>query len=137
MSVNHLQFTEPFGDARVEELKLLSAAAYGRLEIVSSSMPDGPWRDLLVSLVWNDLVTMFTYEWGQNYFRDGASAPNLADGAGIRGGSWLERAMTIARIQGVLSIYENRSMVLHLTHPGRVRLSELKQALRAAREREP
>ena len=60
-------FTEPFGDARVAELRLLSwADQQGHLKI--SPVPEGPWRDLLDAVISNEFVTTFSYERAQKYF---------------------------------------------------------------------
>jgi diguanylate cyclase (GGDEF)-like protein len=128
-----IRFDEPFGDARVEELRLLTLAAHGRPVIDSSSVPDGPWRDLFVWLVRSDFLEMFTYEWAKNYFGEGS----LGDDSVVPGQSKLEKSRAISRNLATLNIYEHKSMELHLTHSGRIRLSELKQALRSGREREP
>ena len=76
MAVLDFQFTEPFGDARVEELKLLSwTAQHGELSF--ASVPVGPWHDLLVSLVSSELLTVFSIEWAkETYSRQGL--PDLA-----------------------------------------------------------
>jgi hypothetical protein len=52
-----LQFTDEFGDARVEELKLLSwINRHGELSI--QSIPSGPRHDMLLWLLSNDLETL-------------------------------------------------------------------------------
>jgi hypothetical protein len=138
MVVPHFQFPDPFGDARLEELKLLSwTVQHGELSL--ASVPTGPWHDLLVSLVSSEFLTVFSFEWAKRtYSSEGNPDPDLAGSAGIPGESPLERAIVSARVRAVYDLHEMRSPVgLRLTHLGRVRLSELKQALRAGREREP
>lgn len=138
MVVPHFQFTEPFGDARVEELKLLSwTAQHGELSF--ASVPSGPWHDLLVSLVSNELLTVFSFKWAKRtYSSEGNPDPDLVGSSGIPGESPLERARVCARVRAVNDLHEMRPPEgLRLTHLGRVRVSELKQALRAGREREP
>ncbi len=138
MSVPDFQFTEPFADARVEEMKLLSwTAQHG--ELCFPSVPGAPWHDLLVSLVLSDLLTVFSFEWAQTVFSKSPNQrPDLASSSGIVGESPLERAIVSARIRAIFDLYEMRPPAgLRLTHRGRVRLSELKQALRAGRDREP
>lgn len=129
------QFPELFSDARVEELKLLSwTAQHGPLAL--ASVPTGPWHDLLVYLVLSDLLTVFSFEEARRrYSREGH--PDMAAYFGP-GDTLLLREMTIARNKAADDLYERRPPVgLRLTHSGRIRLSELKQALRAGREREP
>jgi hypothetical protein len=58
----------------------------------------------------------------------------MAATSGILGESRLEYQIKKARIEAVRDLYEGGSISLHLTHLGRVRLSELKQALRTDRE---
>jgi hypothetical protein len=52
----NLDFPDSFGDARLEELKLLSWTDQ-RGELTFASVPSGAWQDLLVSLVWSGLLT--------------------------------------------------------------------------------
>jgi diguanylate cyclase (GGDEF)-like protein len=135
LAVPHFQFAEPFGDARVEELKLLSWTAQ-HSELSFHSVPTGPWHDLLVALVLSELLTVFLYGWAKKSYSEAPA--DLASSSGIPGESMLERARTIARIRAIFDLYEMRPPSgLRLTHAGRVRLSELKQALRSGREREP
>jgi len=57
-------FTDDFGDARLEELRLLSwTERHGELSL--DSAPEGPWHDLLLSLIARDLLTVFSYKTGQ------------------------------------------------------------------------
>jgi hypothetical protein len=138
MAVPHFQFTEPFGDARVEELKLLSwTAQHGELSF--ASVPSGPWQDLLVALVWSELLTVFLFDWAKRAYSNGTNPdPDLATPFGLPGDTPLVRAMASARVRAACDLYEMRPPAgLRLTHLGRVRVSELKQALRAGREREP
>jgi diguanylate cyclase (GGDEF)-like protein len=131
-------FTEPFGDARIEELRLLSwAEQQGRLSIPPA--PYGPWRDLLVALVSNELITTFSYEQGKEHYASTGhgSSPAMTSPSGIAGESLLERYTVTTRIQALDQIYQSAGGLFWLTHLGRVRRSELKQVLRSGREREP
>jgi diguanylate cyclase (GGDEF)-like protein len=138
MVVHDFQFTEPFGDARVEELKLLSwTAQHGGLSF--TSVPSGPWHDLLVALVSSELLTVFTLERAKQEFSSPGNAySDMVVPLGMPGDTPLMRAIALARVRAVNDLYEMRPPAgLRLTHLGRVRVSELKQALRAGREREP
>jgi diguanylate cyclase (GGDEF)-like protein len=137
MAVPHFQFTEPFGDARVEELKLLSWTAQ-QGELSFASVPSGPWGELLGSLVWNELLTVFSFERAKRaYASEGNPDPDLAHSSGLPGESPLERARVSARVRAIGDLYEMRPPAgLRLTHSGRARISELKQALHAGRIRE-
>ncbi len=137
MAAPYFQFTDPFGDARVEELKLLSwTAQHGELSF--PSVPSGPWHDLLVSILWSESLTVFSFEWAKRaYSSEGNPDPDLASSSGIPGESPLERARVSARVRAVWDLYQMCPPAgLRLTHSGRVRVSELKQALRAGRIRE-
>jgi hypothetical protein len=138
MAAPDFQFTEPFGDARMEELKLLSWIAQNG-ELSFASVPSGPWHDLLLSLVSTELLTTYLFKWAKDHFtREDDPDPDLANSSGLPGESRLERTMIYAKVRAVYDLFEMRPPKgLRLTHPGRVRLSELKQALRAGREREP
>jgi diguanylate cyclase (GGDEF)-like protein len=137
-SDGHFQFTEAFGDARVEELKLLSwTAQHGELSF--ASVPSGPWHDLLVALVSSELLTVFTLERAkQDFSSPGNAYRDMVVPLGMPGDTPLVRAIALAKVRAVYDLYERRPPAgLRLTHAGRVRLSELKQALRTGREREP
>ena len=133
-----LKLEEPFGDARLAELGLLSRADQdGRLAI--GSVPDGPWRDLILCLVSAGLIASFSYDEAKSFAIStghGAS-PDMVGLSGMSGESLLERAITRARVRALDGIYRNEGGMFRLTHFGRVRLSELRQALRAGRERDP
>jgi diguanylate cyclase (GGDEF)-like protein len=136
--VPDFQFTEPFGDARVEELKLLSwTAQHGGLSF--SAVPSGPWHDLLVGLVSSELLTVFDLARAkQELSTPGNAYSSLVEPLGMPGDTPLVRAMALARVRALYDLYELRPPAgLRLTHSGRVRVSELKQVLRAGREREP
>jgi len=136
MAVPHFQFPESFGDARVEELRLLSWTDQ-HSGMSFASVPGGPWHDLLISLVSRDLLTVFSFQWAkETWSREGIR--DLAAPLGMPGDTALVRAIALARIRAMYDLYEVRPPEgLRLTHLGRVRISELKQALRAGREREP
>src|SRR5262249_51931691 len=56
---------------------------------------------------------------------------------GVPGESELERQLHTKWLETLARVLEGSTTPLRLSHRGRVRLSELKQALRAGREREP
>jgi hypothetical protein len=128
---------DSFGDARVAELRLLSWVAQHDEVDVPSPAP-GPWHDLLIALVSSDLLTTFSYQQGLEYhISHGSSSTRLASQTGIRGESLLERYDVIARTTALERLHRGENNSFRITHHGRVRLSELKQALRSGREREP
>jgi diguanylate cyclase (GGDEF)-like protein len=139
MSVPQFRFPDEFGDARVEELRLLSWTDQHD-ELVFAWMPKRrPWHDLVVSLVSNNLLSTFSFEWAKGAASDVHNPnPDLGASSGLPYGSPLERAINSVKARTVYDLYEMRAPSgLRLTHEGRVRLSELKQALRTGREREP
>jgi diguanylate cyclase (GGDEF)-like protein len=108
--------TDQFGDARLEELKLLSELDHrGGLTI---TLPEGPYRDMIAFLVYERFVTAFNLPW--------------------RDTSWrlLEAHLHECWVKGLSDVLTGQSVHLELTHKGRVRLSELKQALTTGRTRE-
>lgn len=138
--VTAFTFPESFGDARLEEVKLLSALA--QASALSLSPPAGPWRDMVGFLVWHECLTTYSYDWAKSYWekRNEGRGKNLTDGDGSRGmlgDSLLERSMNLARLKATECLYRSEPVLVQLTHPGRVRLSELKEALRSGRQREP
>jgi diguanylate cyclase (GGDEF)-like protein len=138
MSKPPFEFAEHFGDARVEELKLLSwVARHGSLWF--NTEPSVAWQDLLVALVSGELLTTFRLQLARFGWADSPNpSPDVVGSSGMPGESNLERAMVIAKLRAVHALYENRCPErFRLTHAGRVRLSELKQAIRSGREREP
>jgi hypothetical protein len=135
MAATTFQFPESFGDARVEELTLLSwAVKEGELRF--ASVPSGAWHDLLVHLVWNELLTVFSFsDAKQTYASQGYES--LATPFGLPGDTPLVREMALKKVWAANELYEMRPLTgLRLTHLGRIRLSELKQDLRARRERD-
>lgn len=108
---------EHFGDARLEELKLLSELDHrGGLTVTPA---EGPYRDMVVFLVNERFATAFNLPW--------------------RDTSWrlLEGHLHECWVKGLSDVLTGQSVHLELTHKGRVRLSELKHALRAGKIREP
>jgi hypothetical protein len=72
--VPDFQFTESFGDARVEELKLLSW--FGRHEELTFEMvPARPWLELLLWLVSSDLLSVFSFDWAQTTLARATTRP--------------------------------------------------------------
>ncbi len=138
MNSPQFDFNEPFGDARVAELRLLSWIERNAKTTVPP-LPDGAWRDLVLALISHDFLTTFSYEQAKEYFRSlgHGSSPAMAMGAGIPGETRLERAAVLWRVSALEQVHEGASVTFRLTHLGRVRSSELKQELRTGREREP
>jgi diguanylate cyclase (GGDEF)-like protein len=118
---------EGFGDARLEEVKLLSEI--DRMAEVKLTPPPGPERDLVAYLVWGGFVN--------DLHSDGAAPDPRATGSGIPGESGMERELHMNRLVSLHAALSGREVTLRLTHRGRVRLSELKQALRSGKAREP
>lgn len=113
-----------FGDARLEELKFLAELDRGGL---TESLEPGRRRDMVFSLVVQGFVTGPGFAW-----RD----PGGRLTTGLPGESLLERQIQEWRIRALSDLLSQVSVHLEVTHLGRVRLSELKQALRADRTRE-
>jgi diguanylate cyclase (GGDEF)-like protein len=117
----------PFGDARLEELKLLSAI--DRADAMIARYPLGPKRDLLAHLVAERLVN------------DLASAaedrfPLNSPAGGLPGESPLERTLHARWLETLARVLQGEEVSVRLTHRGRVRLSELKQSLRSGKARD-
>jgi diguanylate cyclase (GGDEF)-like protein len=115
-----------FGDARVEELKLLSEI--DRCGKVVCQPPMGPRRDLIAYLMDARFV---------NDLHEECQHEHSAASGGGPGDTGLERQLHTAHIISLSKVLSGREVSLQLAHRGRVRLSELKQALRSGREREP
>jgi diguanylate cyclase (GGDEF)-like protein len=127
----HFRCPGTFGDARVEELKILSAVDQEPDGLLIEPALVGPWKDLLLS---REFVTSFSY----SYLKGLVHHPEeLAVGAGIAGETRLEREVVKAKVEAMNAVYNQERRAVRITHEGRVRLSELKQALRGGREREP
>jgi len=117
---------DQFGDARLEELKLLSEI--DRRRVIPSKPENRPRRDLVAFLIDSRFVNDLQIEWDHK---------KLGGAGGLAGETTLERQLHAARIDSLSKLLGGKEIHLALTHRGRVRLSELKQALRAGREREP
>jgi diguanylate cyclase (GGDEF)-like protein len=120
---------EPFGDARIEELMLLSEI--DREGPIVRRPETGPWRDLVAFLIDARFVNDLLLEWDQHRHEimTGQTAP--------AGQTYLEVQNHKLRMESLSKLLAGEEIHLKLTHRGRVRLSELKQALRTGREREP
>jgi len=118
---------DSFGDARFEELQFLSEI--GRRGFVTFETPVAkPVRDMITFLILEGFVTQPAMRWTHNEDRSFLGLP---------GESELERAINATRLR-LLSLHLGEQPIsVELTHKGRVRLSELKEALRSGREREP
>jgi len=120
--------SDSFGDARLEELKFLSEIEHAGSYAVESTA-EGQWRDMLVHIVderfVNDQVSIWPGKGSQ-----GSSV-------GPPGQSELERRRHFAYLETLTKILEGRKVSLQLSHKGRLRISELKQALTAGKSREP
>ena len=109
---------------------------------VLTSFPDfdfsHPFRDLVLAAVLDDTLTAFSYTLAPSSLaHDSVRSRSLSDSSGIAGETGLERAMVIAKVQALGRLFESGTSTLFMTHRGRVRLSELKQALRSRSEHEP
>lgn len=117
---------DDFGDARLEELKLL--AELDRSTGVTFTPKEGRERDMVFFLVYERFATAFNLRW-----RD--TGGRLS--SGLPGESPLERQLHECWVKSLSDVLTGQSVHLELTHKGRVRLSELKQALRTGKIREP
>jgi diguanylate cyclase (GGDEF)-like protein len=115
-----------FGDARLEELKLLSEIE--RNPSIARRPEKGPWRDLIAFLIQARFVNDLQLDWDHT---------RMHGAGGLAGETPLERELHAVHIDCLSKVLAGQEIQLALTHRGRVRLSELKQALRAGREREP
>ena len=118
--------TAPCGDARLEEMKLLSEI--DRVGQKQVSPPPGPFRDLISFLIQDRLV---------NDLHALPGTVRYEQAGGLPGESFIERMLQGKYVETLCRVLEGSSVTLRLTHRGRVRLSELKQAVRSGREREP
>lgn len=124
--VNEPDMTDRFGDARIEELKLL--AEIDRTGGVTLQPEKGPKWDMVFFLVYERLASAFDLPW---------TAPSSTYSA-LPGESALERHIHSCWVKSVSDVLEARLGIrLELTHKGRVRLSELRQAFRTGKDREP
>jgi len=118
---------EQFGDARLEELQLLSELDRQGKVTLSPIMVE-PRRDMLAFFVAEGLVIDPAFTWGHLEDRTYHILP---------GESELERRLNHYRIKLLSRVLGQQQVDFKLAHKGRVRLSELKQALRAGWDREP
>ncbi len=119
--------TDSFGDARIEELKLLAEIDryVGGLTLKPA---EGAQREMVEFLVHERFVTAFESQWSRVGNRVW-EAPGLTD---------VEVHLRECWAKGLSDVLEGRvSVHLKLTHKGRVRLSELKQAMTSEKLREP
>lgn len=123
---------DEFLDAREEELRFLVEA--DRKGVIDSTVLGdelrraSPRRDMLEALVWSGAL----------------EAPTAPPGSGstvVYGGTLvtdLERELHRSKIDAINSILRGSHGVrLRVTHLGRIRISELRQALRSGRTRDP
>ena len=115
-----------FGDARLEELKLL--AEIDRMGTFRFIPQQEPQRAMVVWLVTERLANDFDFPWSQN--------PEQSSG-GLPGESDLERSQHQRYLTTLRCLLAGQEVSLRLSHKGRIRLSELKQALTAGKIREP
>jgi len=116
---------EQFDDARREELQLLSEIdRQGNVSLSHSRIGDKPFGNEKREHV----ASWFRHDWHHRQNDTYFILPGESD---------LERTFNAARIRLLSRALGEQQVNLKLTHRGRVRLSELKQALRAGREREP
>jgi hypothetical protein len=117
---------QQFGDARLEELTLLSEI--DRTDSVTETPMKGPRRDMIAFLVAERFVNDLQIEWRHNDSEGFLGLPHESP---------IERKLNDARLRSLSRVLAGEEVHLELTHSGRVRLSELKQALRSGRSREP
>lgn len=115
-----------FADARLEELTLLSEI--DRKASVTETPMKGPRRDMIAFLVAERFVNDLQIEWMYN---------DSEGFTGLPSESPMERKLNDARLRSLSRVLAGEEVRLELTHNGRVRLSELKQALRSGKTREP
>lgn len=115
-----------FGDARLEELKLLTEL--DRRGSVTLQPREGPERDMFFFLVYERYASAFRLTWRE---------PGAFPISGLPGESPVERHLHDCWVKSLSEVLEGQSPIqLELTHKGRVRLSELKQALAAGKMRD-
>src|SRR4051812_16392197 len=109
-----------FGDARVEELLLLA-----ELDRIAGRMADneilhpGPRRQMIATLIQEGFVNDFPTSWDHNV-----------------GAIGLETKIHLERLSALNNVLGGQPTSVRISHRGRVRLSELKQALQANRIRD-
>ena len=119
--------TDQFEDARLEELQLLSEI--DRCGEVSFRCDmTGAKHDMIANLVAAKLITDPSMKWQHN---------ESMTFSGLPGESLLERILHQTWTTLLSRVLGHQTVQLAITHKGRIRLSELKQALRSGREREP
>lgn len=111
-------------DARLEEIALLSEVE--RANQFELTPCPGPERDLVVFLVARRYVNDLNVEWQHPV--------NLV--TALPGESQLERLLHAAHIGTMSRVLGGEKVTLQLTHLGRVRLAELRQAVQTGRIRE-
>jgi diguanylate cyclase (GGDEF)-like protein len=117
--------TEHFGDARLEELKLLSEIERrGELPVTPVK---GPLRDLVAYLVKARYVNDLHVDWAATQAKQFSGLPNESD---------MERALNGAHLESLSRALSGSQFVLKLTHQGRLRMAELRDALRSGHIRE-
>jgi hypothetical protein len=122
----NMKTSQSFADARLEEIKLLSEI--DRSGSWSLAPEKGPFRDLMAFLVDERLVNDLHLDWPRE---EGPQSH------GLPGETLLERRLHAERVEAMRKVLAGEVVHFTLTHRGRVRLSELKQAVRGNREREP
>jgi diguanylate cyclase (GGDEF)-like protein len=120
---------EPFGDARIEELKLLSEI--DREGSIVRKTEAGPLRDLIAYLIDAGFVNDLQVNWQQSDHR------LMVEQTQLPGQTRFDVQNYKVRLESLSKLLVGEAVRLTLSHRGRVRLSELKQALRTGRDREP
>ncbi len=120
--------SDNFGGARVEELKFLLRLEREGFVRLTFSQKD-PMRDMIAQLILERFV---------NYLGAAASAPAQFTHrtSGVTGESELERQLEQDRTDDLTKLLRAQEVRIELNHRGRVRLSELRQALKSGRVRE-
>ena len=116
-----------FGDARLEELKLLTQLA--QMDSVRMVRQQGPMLDMVAYLVRERLVSDMSFQW---FHTPVTAAISVSPGK-----SALEQQMRQEYIETLSKVLGGQEIYLRISHKGRVRLSELKQQLTGGKIREP
>lgn len=124
-----LPMAKDFGDARLEEFKLLLELAHVPLIIEPASLQRTPRRDMIAYLLDAGYVNHLAHV--------ALSSSDSSTTDGIRGTSDIERKLERERIMTLFDLFKGQQVHLTISHRGRVRLSELNQQLKTGRVRDP
>lgn len=113
-------------DARLNELEMLTRIERQGVLVVGPLK--GAEKDLVAFLIWRGYVNDLNIPWQHG-------RPTTA--GGLPGESGLERRLHQWKIDALSQVLGGMPITLQITHAGRVRMSELNEAFRSARIREP